>query len=489
MSEAGLVFIGPPPEAIAAMGDKAAARGRMQAAGVPVCPAGRETTTMPPCAGTAGTLGYPVMIKAAAGGGGVGMRVAGQPEELDEALAAARREARAAFGDERLILERYVPRGHHVEFQVLADGHGNVLHLFERECSVQRRHQKIVEETPSPILDGDLRAHMAAAAVAAARAAGYRNAGTVEFIVDPLTREFYFLEMNTRLQVEHPITEMVVGPDLAQWQIRIAAGERLSFRQEDLAQRGHAIECRLYAEDPANRFLPATGRLLRFVEPRGPGVRVDSGVTSGDEISVYYDPLIAKLIVHAEDRPAAIRKMLDGARRNGAAGDHHQLAVSAGRAGPPHLPGREGAHDLDRRGVRGLAGATVRDSARGAGRGGAVRSADRAGCRAGPLPPGNGAGPARPPTRTARGGSATTSVLASEASMRYRYQSGGSTYEVHLERRGDGLPGDDRRPGLRPGGARRPTRRAEPALRRPRTPPGQRRPAGCTRSTGARRAT
>jgi len=232
-----------------------------------------------------------------------------QPEELAEALSGARREAKAAFDDERLVLERYVTRAHHVEFQVLADHYGHTLHLFERECSVQRRHQKIIEETPSPLLDGALRDAMGSVAVAAATAVGYRNAGTVEFILDPDTGEFFFLEMNTRLQVEHPITEMVVGVDLAQWQIRIAAGEPLAFSQGDLRQRGHAIECRLYAEDPANRFLPATGRLLCLSEPKGPGVRVDTGVTTGDEVPVYYDPLIAKLIVHAEDRAAAIRKM------------------------------------------------------------------------------------------------------------------------------------------------------------------------------------
>ncbi len=207
------------------------------------------------------------------------------------------------------------PAAHHVEFQVLADDHGNVVHLFERECSVQRRHQKIIEETPSPLLDDEIRERMGAAAVAAAAAVNYRNAGTIEFIVDPDSRAFYFLEMNTRLQVEHPITEMVVGLDLVQWQIRVAAGDALLFHQSDLRQRGHAIECRLYAEDPANHFLPATGKILRFIEPKGPGVRVDTGITTGDEVSLYYDPLLAKLIVHAEDRPAAIRKMrgaLDG---------------------------------------------------------------------------------------------------------------------------------------------------------------------------------
>jgi acetyl/propionyl-CoA carboxylase alpha subunit len=196
-----------------------------------------------------------------------------------------------------------------VEFQILGDHHRNILHLFERECSVQRRHQKIIEETPSPLLTPALRDEMGAAAVAAARAVGYASAGTVEFIVDPDTKQFFFLEMNTRLQVEHPITELVTGIDLAQWQMRIASGERLTFSQADLRQRGHAIECRLYAEDPADNFIPATGKLLRFIEPRGPGVRVDSGVTTGDEITIHYDPLIAKLIVHAEDRLSAIRKM------------------------------------------------------------------------------------------------------------------------------------------------------------------------------------
>jgi len=306
---AGLVFIGPPPEAIRKMGDKAAARERMQAAGVPVVPGYQGGDDARALQIEAERIGYPVLVKAAAGGGGKGMRVARRPEELPDALDAARREALHAFGDARLIIEHYVANAHHIEFQVLGDQHGNLVHVFERECSVQRRHQKIIEETPSPLLDAGLRADMGAAAVAAAKAVGYTNAGTVEFIVDPKTRQFYFLEMHTRLQVEHPITELAAGLDLAQWQIRIAAGARLAFTQSDLHQRGHAIECRLYAEDPANNFLPATGLLLRFIQPQGPGVRVDSGVTSGDEITIHYDPLIAKLIVHAEDRPAAIRKM------------------------------------------------------------------------------------------------------------------------------------------------------------------------------------
>jgi 3-methylcrotonyl-CoA carboxylase alpha subunit len=312
--KAGLVFIGPPADAIEAMGDKGRARERMQASGVPVVPGYQGQDDDRILEEKAQALGYPVLAKAAAGGGGKGMRVVWQPEELAESLAAARREALHAFGDQRLILERYIPSARHIEFQVLADAHGHTLHLFERECSVQRRHQKIIEETPSPFLDSEMRARMGAAAVAAAEAVGYQNAGTIEFIVDAQRREFYFLEMNTRLQVEHPVTELVTGHDLVQWQIRIAAGEPLPFRQSDLSQRGQAIECRLYAEDPANNFLPATGPLLSFIEPRGPGVRVDSGFTSGDEITIHYDPLIAKLSVWAEDRPLAIRKMLSALR-------------------------------------------------------------------------------------------------------------------------------------------------------------------------------
>jgi acetyl-CoA carboxylase biotin carboxylase subunit len=310
VQQAGLTFIGPTPEAMEAMGDKGRARARAQAAGVPVVPGYQgEAQDDDSLAREAERIGYPALIKAAAGGGGKGMRVVRAPEEFREAAQAARREGAHAFGDDRLILERYIPRARHIEIQVLGDAHGNLLHLFERECSVQRRHQKIIEETPSPYLTPELRAQMGRAAVAAARAAGYHNAGTVEFIVDPQRGEFFFLEMNTRLQVEHPVTELVTGLDVVQWQIRIAAGEALPFRQEELRQRGHAIECRLYAEDPANNFLPAVGPLLRFVEPAGPGVRVDAGYTSGDEVSIHYDPMIAKVIAWAEDRPAALRKM------------------------------------------------------------------------------------------------------------------------------------------------------------------------------------
>ena len=223
-------------------------------------------------------IGYPVLVKAAAGGGGKGMRIVNSENELGEAIELARREALNAFGDERLLIEKYVANAHHVEFQVFGDQQGNILHLFERECSVQRRHQKIIEETPSPLLTPELREQMGQAAVAAAKAVGYYNAGTVEFIVNPDTLKFYFLEMNTRLQVEHPVTEFVTGLDLVHWQIRVAAGEPFPFTQSHFTQRGHAIECRLYAEDPANGFLPSTGKLLQYIEPRGPGIRVDFGI-------------------------------------------------------------------------------------------------------------------------------------------------------------------------------------------------------------------
>ncbi|RMF49119.1 MAG: acetyl-CoA carboxylase biotin carboxylase subunit [Anaerolineae bacterium] len=313
---AGLTFIGPPPEAIEAMGDKAQARARMQAAGVPVVPGYQGADDDASLLTAAQDIGYPLLVKAAAGGGGKGMRIAASPDELPTAIAAARREARHAFGDSRLLLERYIPDAHHIEFQVLADTHGNTLHLFERECSIQRRHQKIIEETPSPLLSAEVRQRMGMAAVQAARAVGYVNAGTVEFIFDARNDTFYFLEMNTRLQVEHPITELVTGIDLVSWQLRIASGERLPFQQDDLTQRGHAIECRLYAEDPANDFLPAVGQLHQVVFPGAPGVRLDTGITPGDEVTLHYDPLIAKLIVYAEDRPAALRKALAALRES-----------------------------------------------------------------------------------------------------------------------------------------------------------------------------
>jgi 3-methylcrotonyl-CoA carboxylase alpha subunit len=306
--EAGLVFIGPPPEAIDLMGSKIAAKRLADASGVPTVPGYLGDDQLPATLRRAATrIGFPLLIKASAGGGGKGLRVVGRASEFDAALEAAQREARAAFGDDAVLLERLIPRPRHVEIQVLADAHGNCVHLFERECSIQRRHQKIVEESPSVALSPELRAEMGAAAVRLAQAAGYRNAGTVEFMLGE-AGQYYFLEMNTRLQVEHPVTELVVGVDLVRLQIAIAAGERLLFGQADLSQRGHAIEVRVYAEDPAT-YLPATGRVALFAPPEGPGIRNDAGIASGDEITVHYDPLIAKLIVYAPDRAAALARL------------------------------------------------------------------------------------------------------------------------------------------------------------------------------------
>ena len=309
VDSAGLIFIGPSAESIRAMGDKAESKVRMKEAGVPTVPGVEGIEPDSDFELAAQEIGYPVLVKASAGGGGKGMRVVWQADHLLEEVQAARREALHAFGDERLLLEKYIPNAHHIEFQVFGDQHGNLVHLFERECSVQRRHQKIIEETPSPLLTPELREQMGQAAVAAARAVGYHNAGTVEFIVDPDTLNFYFLEMNTRLQVEHPVTELVTGIDLVHWQIRVAGGERFPFKQSHFVQRGHAIECRVYAEDPSSGFLPSTGKLLQFIEPHGPGIRVDSGFTVGNEVTHFYDPLLAKLIVYAEDRPSAIQRM------------------------------------------------------------------------------------------------------------------------------------------------------------------------------------
>ena len=304
-----LTFIGPSADSIRAMGDKVESKIRMKQAGVPVVPGFEGLDSEEDFKKAAQEIGYPVLVKAAAGGGGKGMRVVNNETELSESIESARREALNAFGDERLLIEKYIPNAHHIEFQIFGDQHGHLVHLFERECSVQRRHQKIIEETPSLLLTPELREQMGEAAVKAAQAVGYYNAGTVEFIVDPDTLQFYFLEMNTRLQVEHPVTELTTGLDLVHWQIRVAAGERLPYSQEGLTQHGHAIECRVYAEDPANGFLPSTGVLLQFMEPRGPGVRVDSGFTAGNEVTHFYDPLLAKLIVHAENRETAIQRM------------------------------------------------------------------------------------------------------------------------------------------------------------------------------------
>jgi len=309
VASAQLTFIGPSADSIRAMGDKAESKIRMKQAGVPTIPGYEGLESEDDFKQAAKEIGYPVLVKAAAGGGGKGMRVVNEESELSEAIESARREALHAFGDERLLVEKYIAKAHHIEFQVFGDQHGNLVHLFERECSVQRRHQKIIEETPSPLLTPELRGQIGEAAVKAAQAVNYFNAGTVEFIFDPLLSTFYFLEMNTRLQVEHPITELVTGLDLVHWQIRVAAGEPFPFAQSHFTQRGHAIECRVYAEDPANGFLPSTGKLLQFIEPRGPGIRVDSGFTIGDEVTHFYDPLLAKLIVHADNREAAIQRM------------------------------------------------------------------------------------------------------------------------------------------------------------------------------------
>lgn len=307
--DAGLVFIGPPAEAIEAMGSKTAARQLVIAAGVPVVPgttsALRDANE---ALGVAETFGYPVLLKAAAGGGGKGMRVVRTAAELPDALASAQREARNAFGDDAVYVEKYIDGPRHVEIQVLADAYGNVLHLGERECSVQRRHQKMIEEAPSVAVSRELRAQMGATAVAAARAAGYVNAGTCEFLLDR-SGAFYFLEMNTRIQVEHPVTELVMGLDLVQWQIRIAAGEPLPFGQKDFAPRGWAMECRITSEDPSNGFLPSTGRVEYLHVPSGPGVRWDAGIESGSDVGLFYDPMLAKLIVHAPTRALAIARM------------------------------------------------------------------------------------------------------------------------------------------------------------------------------------
>ena len=312
--EAGLTFVGPSAEVIELMGDKAAAKRRLADAGVPVVP-GEDRDDLDDAAliTAAAGIGWPLLVKAVAGGGGKGMREVANAGELPHALAAARREAAAAFGDDRVILERLVTRARHVEMQVFGDRHGHVVHLLERECSVQRRHQKVVEEAPSPAVDARLRQRMGDAAVAAATAVGYEGAGTVEFLLDATTLErddpdFFFLEMNTRLQVEHPVTELITGLDLVELQLRVAAGEPLDFVQDDVRADGHAIEVRVYAEDPVSH-LPQTGRVLRVRFPSGPDVRTDSGIEDGSEVSRFYDPMLAKVIAHGPDRDAAVERL------------------------------------------------------------------------------------------------------------------------------------------------------------------------------------
>jgi acetyl-CoA carboxylase biotin carboxylase subunit len=310
VAEAGLVFIGPTPEAMDLMGSKTSARRAAIAAGAPVVPGTTEAlTSVEDARETAARLGYPVMLKAAAGGGGKGMRLVSEESELASAFDTARSEAASAFGDESVYMEKAVERPRHIEIQIFSDAHGNFAHLGERECSIQRRHQKVIEECPSPINDADLRERMGAAAVEIARAAFYVGAGTVEFLVSDVTREFYFLEMNTRLQVEHPVTELVTGFDLVREQIRVAAGLPLSFSQGDVRWTGHAVECRVYAEDPEQNFMPSPGRITYLRLPTGPGVRDDGGVYKGAEVSIYYDPMISKLATWGRTREEAIERM------------------------------------------------------------------------------------------------------------------------------------------------------------------------------------
>jgi acetyl/propionyl-CoA carboxylase alpha subunit len=307
--DAGLIFVGPKASSIEAMGSKAAARQLMQSLGVPVVPGyDGEDQSIGTLTAEASSIGFPLLVKASAGGGGKGMKIVRAPEELQPAIESAAREAMKAFGNDRLLLERYIEEPRHVEFQIFGDGNGNVIHLFERDCSIQRRHQKVVEETPAPRYSDELRQRMAVAAIAAARGVDYRNAGTIEFIVTP-DGDFYFLEMNTRLQVEHPVTELVTGVDLVRAQIDVAGGKPMPWTQDDLRQRGHAMQVRVYAEDADDRFLPQSGSIAQYAEPSGPGVRVDAGVMRGTTIGVKFDPMLSKLICYAEDREQCIDRM------------------------------------------------------------------------------------------------------------------------------------------------------------------------------------
>lgn len=310
VSQAGLIFIGPSPESIEIMGSKLSAKAAAKKYNIPLVPGTEEAVSdISAAKRRAAEIGYPVLIKASAGGGGKGMRLVHSEEEFEEQMQRAVSEAQAAFGDGAVFIEKFVTAPRHIEIQILGDKHGNIIHLFERECSIQRRHQKVIEEAPSAVLTPEIRAAMGKCAIDVARACNYYGAGTVEFIVNDKL-EFYFLEMNTRLQVEHPVTEMITGVDLVRQQILIAEGHPLTLRQEDLQIRGHAIEVRVCAEDPANNFLPDIGKLKTYIRPQGPGVRVDDGFEQGMDIPIYYDPMIAKLIVHAEDRNKAIAKML-----------------------------------------------------------------------------------------------------------------------------------------------------------------------------------
>lgn len=309
-ADAGVHFVGPPPDAIRAMGDKTAARQLMREAGVPMAPGTTDAVESTEAGeDVAADIGYPVLIKAAAGGGGKGMRIVHEPENFAGAMARAQGEAESSFGDGRVFIEKYIEAPRHVEFQILADHHGHTIHLFERECSIQRRHQKVIEEAPSSVLTPEVRREMGEAAVAAAESCGYRNAGTVEFLVDA-DLNYYFMEMNTRLQVEHPVTEWVTGVDLVAEQLRVAQGEALGYTTDDLSISGHAVESRVYAEDPASNFLPDPGPLKRHSAPAGLGVRVDAGVEEGGEVLIHYDPMISKVTTWGKDRIAAIDRMI-----------------------------------------------------------------------------------------------------------------------------------------------------------------------------------
>jgi len=309
-SDIGIKFIGPKPEVISLMGDKIAAKKTMEKANVPVIPGYHGSKQDSKSLIKEGKkIGFPLLVKATAGGGGKGMRIVHSENKLEESIESAKRESKSSFGNDTVFLEKYIDKPRHIEFQILADQHGNIIHLYERECSIQRRHQKIIEESPSPVLTKKLREKMGKAAVDAAKAVGYENAGTVEFMVDGKLN-FYFMEMNTRLQVEHPITEITTGVDLAKWQLKIANGQKLTLKQNEITQRGHAFECRIYAEDPANGFLPSIGKLGKVEPPTGPNIRDDTGIYSGMKITPYYDPMLSKLIVSSENREENIKKML-----------------------------------------------------------------------------------------------------------------------------------------------------------------------------------
>ncbi len=337
---AGIAFIGPPAEVIRAMGSKRRAREIMAGAGIPVVPGYEgEHQDDQSLLDQARHIGFPVILKPSAGGGGKGMRIVRSEQRWAEMLTGARRESRAAFGDDQMIVERYLARPRHVEVQVFADSHGSVVHLFERECSIQRRHQKIIEEAPSPAVDEDIRSRLTSAAVAAARAVGYQNAGTVEFLLDE-DGSFYFMEMNTRLQVEHPVTEAITGVDLVEWQLRIAAGDPLPAGQEEIASHGHAIEARVYAENPFNDFLPSTGRIGRFLHPVGAlDLRVDTGFTDGDAVQIHYDPMIAKIIAWGEDRDQAVDRLRRALARTMITGPTTNLPLLRRVAGHPDFLG------------------------------------------------------------------------------------------------------------------------------------------------------